>query len=129
MWGPLQNPKHVEFYEQLHADRLSYDEDWMPMAQAVQQLQSLAVAPRLYAFTSLWRFHVTTAPTFQEHERHCSISISWRWPEKRFHIAFGCLADGWVDDRPPEQICDEATFPMVIELFIERLLSSLSLDR
>src|SRR5881394_3937289 len=31
------------------------------MARAVQHLQSLPVAPRLYAFTSLWRFHLTTS--------------------------------------------------------------------
>ena len=129
MWGPLENPKHVEFYEQFQTARQSHDEDWMPMVRAVQHLQSLAVAPRLYAVTSLRRFHLTTAPTFQEHEKHSSISIIWQAPQKRFHLAFGDLADGWLDDRPPEQICDEATFLIVIELFVERLLSSLSLDR
>ena len=122
MWGPLQDPKHVEFYEAFHVIRQSYDEDWTPMVRAVQQLQSLGVASSLYAFTSLSRFHVTTAPVFQEHEKHCSVSVIWQWRDERFHIAFNRLAEGWVDDRAPEQICDEAAFPVVVEPFIERLL-------
>jgi len=114
----------VSFYEGFHADRQSYEEDWMPMGRAVQHLQSLPVAPSLYAFTSLWRFHITTAPTYQECDRHCSVSISWRPPERKFYIAFGRLADGWVDDRPPEKICDEPAFPAAVEPFIQRLLAS-----
>ena len=94
------------------------------MARAVLRLQSLAVAPSLFAFTSHWRFHLTTASAYQERERHCSVTILWPWPDKRFHIAFGRLADGWVDDRPPEQICDEDAFPVAIEPFIERLMES-----
>lgn len=95
------------------------------MARAVQHLQSLAVTPQLYAFTSLWYFHLTTAPTYQDCDSHCSITVVWHWPDRVFHIAFGRLADGWVDDRPPEQICDESTFPVVVEPFIQRLLASL----
>jgi hypothetical protein len=94
------------------------------MARAVQHLQSLAVAPRLYAFTSRWRFHLTTAPTFQERARHCSVSVIWWWPDDHFRIAFGRLKDGWVDDRPPEKICTEAEFPVAIEPFVQRLLAS-----
>ena len=124
MWGALQHPRHVEFYEEFHAGRQKHDEDWMPMVRTVQHLQSLAVAPRLYAFTSLWRFHLTTAPTYQECDRHCSVTVIWRWTDRRFHIAFGRLADGWVDDRPPERICEESDFAVVIEPFIRRLLAS-----
>jgi len=94
------------------------------MARAVQYLQAHAVSPRLYAFTSLWRFHLTTAPTFQDRDRHCSVTIIWRSTDKQFHIAFGRLADGWVDDRSPEQICEESGFAVVIEPFIQRLLAS-----
>lgn len=94
------------------------------MARAVEHLQSLAVAPSLFAFTSLWRFHLTTAPNYQECDRLCSVTIVWRFPERRFHVAFGHLADGWVDDRPPEQVCEETAFPIVIEPFIQRLLAS-----
>ena len=94
------------------------------MARAVRHLQSLAVAPQLYAFTSLWRFHLTTAPSYYECDRHCSITVIWHWPEQVFHIAISRLADGWVNDRPPEQICDESAFPVVIEPFIQRLLAS-----
>lgn len=122
MWGALQNPKHVEFYEKRHAGR-QHDEDWMPMVRAVHFLQSLPVAPRLHAFTSLYRFHLTTAPSYQECDRHCSVTIIWRWPDRRFHIAFGRLADGWLEDRPSEQICDEAAFPAAVEPFIQRLLA------
>src|SRR5512147_1609709 len=100
MWGPLQHPGHVEFFRELHALRQGYHEDWMPMVKAIQHPQSLPVAPRLYAFTSLWRFHVTTSPAYQDCERHCSVTILWRWPDRQFHLAFGRLADGWVDDRP-----------------------------
>lgn len=124
MWGALQHPRHAEFYESFHAKRQTHDENWLPMARAVRHLQSLAVASRLYAFTSLWRFHLTTAPTYQECDRHCSVTVIWRWPDRVFHIAFGRLADGWVDDRPPEQICDESSFATVVEPFVERLLAS-----
>lgn len=94
------------------------------MVRAVQHLQSLDTTSRLYAFTSLWRFHVTTSPTYAESRKHASVSIIWRFPERLFHIAFGRLADGWVDDRAPEQICGESAFPVVIEPFIKRLLDS-----
>ena len=124
MWGALQNPRHIEFYEEFHAARQKPDEDWMPMVRAIQHLQSLAIAPRLYAFTSLWRFHLTTAPSYQECERHCSVTIIWRLSDRRFHLAFGRLANGWVDDRRPEQICEESAFAIVIEPFIQRLLAS-----
>jgi hypothetical protein len=124
MWASLQHPGHVEFYQKFHAGRPSEQEDWMPMVHAVQHLQSLPVAPTLFAFTSLWRFHVTTAPSYAECDRHSSVTVIWRWPERRFHLAFGALAGGWVDDRPPEQICDESAFASTVEPFIQRLLSS-----
>jgi hypothetical protein len=126
MWGALQHPRHAEWYEEFHAKRQSHDEDWLPMARAVRHFQSLAVAPQLFAFTSLWRFHLTTAPSYHDCDRHCSVTVIWRWPDRVFHIAFGRLADGWVDDRPPEQICDESALPGVIEPFIQRLLASSS---
>jgi hypothetical protein len=94
------------------------------MVRAVQHLQSLALAPRLYAFTSLARFHLTTAPTYEECHRHCSVTILWRGRDRRFHLAFGRLADGWVEDRRPEQICDESAFPAVVAPFIQRLLAA-----
>ena len=124
MWGALQHPRHVEFYEEIHAGRQSDEQDWMPMVRAVLLLQSLPAAAGLYAFTSLWRFHLTTAPTYQGCDRHCSVTVIWRWTDRRFHIAFGRLADGWVDDRPSEQICDEPGFAVLIEPFIQRLLAS-----
>src|SRR5436190_196108 len=124
MWAALQHPRHVEFYEEFHGGRQKHDEDWMPMVRAVRHLRSLPAAPRLYAFTSLWRFHLTTSPTYQECERHCSVTVLWRWPERVFHIAFGRLADGWLDDRQPEQTCEESGFAVVIEAFIQRLLVS-----
>jgi hypothetical protein len=52
------------------------------------------------------------------------VTIIWRSTDKQFHIAFGRLADGWVDDRSPEQICEESGFAVVIEPFIQRLLAS-----
>lgn len=125
MWGPLQHPRHVKFYEEWHAgEQAAYGGDWMPMIRAVQYLQSLASAPRLYAFTSLWRFHLTTAPTYEECHRHCSVTIVWRVRDRHFHLAFGRLADGWLEDRPPEQICGEAAFPVVVQPFIQRLLAA-----
>ena len=62
MWGPLQHSRHVQFYEEFHLGRQSPDQDWMPMVRAVLHLQTLDFAPSLFAFTSLWRFHVTTSP-------------------------------------------------------------------
>jgi hypothetical protein len=124
MWGTLRDPKHVEFYKEFQAGRQSENEDWMPMVRAVEHLQSLADAPRLYAFTSLWRFHLTTAQSYQECGRHWSVSVIWRFTDQRFYIAFGRLADGWVEDRPPERICAESDFRQVVEPFIQRLLES-----
>lgn len=124
MWTPLRHPRQVQFYEEFHSGRQKADADWMPMVRAVQHLQSLGVAPYLFAFTSLWRFHLTTAPTYQECGEHCSVTIIWRFTDKRFEIAFGRLAGGWVDDRRPEQICNESAFPVVIEPFIQRLWAS-----
>jgi hypothetical protein len=121
MWGRLQNPEHVEFYENFHRGRQNPDEDWMPMVRAVQHLQSLEAAPALYAFTSLWRFHITTSPTYAECDHHSSISVIWRHPERCFHLAFGPLAAGWLDDRAPERICDESSFPLEITPFLRRL--------
>lgn len=96
----------------------------MPMVRAIQHLQSLAVAPHLFAFTSLWRFHLTTAPTYQEREKHCSVTIIWRGSDRGFDIAFGRLAEGWLEDRKLEEICHESAFPVVIEPFIQRLWAS-----
>lgn len=96
------------------------------MIRAVQHLHSLRVAPRLHAFTSHWRLHLTTAPSHQDCDRHYSVSIVWRHPERRFHLALGRLADGWADDRSPDEICEETAFPAVIEAFIRRLLASAS---
>jgi hypothetical protein len=124
MWGPLKHPRHVEFYEEFHQGRQSPDQDWMPMVRAVQHLQSLPAASKLYAFTSLWRFHVTTSPTYAECGRHSSVSVIWHFPERRFRLAFGALAGGWVDDRTPERICEESIFPPTVEPFIQRLLAS-----
>lgn len=91
------------------------------MVRAVQHLQALAVAPALFAFTSLARFHVTTAPSYAECDRHSSVTVIWRFPERRFHLAFGALADGWLDDRKPEQICKESEFATTVGPFIQRL--------
>lgn len=121
MWCALQNSKHVDFYEHAHRGRQTPEEDWMPMVRAVQLLQSLEAAPTLFAFTSLLRFHVTTSPTYAECDRHFSISIIWRSPERRFHLAFCSLAAGWLDDRAPERICDEASFGPEILPFLQRL--------
>ena len=35
---------------------------------------------------------------------------------------YGHLAEGWLEDRTPQQICDDGAFPVVIKSFIERLL-------
>jgi hypothetical protein len=104
--------------------RQSHDEDWTPMARAVQHLQSLTVAPHLYAFTSLWRFCLTTAPTYQEQERHCAVAITWLWRDRRFHVACSRLADGWVGDAPPDQFCEESDLATVIGPFIQQLLAA-----
>ncbi|MEP7220863.1 MAG: hypothetical protein ABI876_18205 [Bacteroidota bacterium] len=127
MWDALQHQHHINFFEGFHAVAVERGEDWTPIIRAIRHLQSLEAAPRLYAFTSHWRFHLTTCPAAREFKRHFLVSILWRFPDRVFHIAFGRLADGWADDRPPEQICDELAFPAVIELFIQRLLMSSSL--
>ena len=124
MWGTLKNHGHIEFYEECHRGRQSESEDWMPMVRAIEYLQSGREASKLYAFTSLYQFHLTTAPGYETCDEHCSISIIWRWPERRFHIAFGRLGNGWVNDRVPEIDCDQSSFARSIEPFIVRLLRS-----
>jgi len=94
------------------------------MVRAVQHLQSLAIAPQLYAFTSLWRFYVTTSPAYQEAQNHHAASIIWRWPHGRFRLSFAALANGWVDDWEPHQLCEEAAFPSSVEPLIRRLVDS-----
>jgi hypothetical protein len=94
------------------------------MVRAVQHLQSLTSASQLYAFTSLWRFYLTTAPTFQECGRHPAINTNWHWRERQFRLAFNTLAKGWAADWQPEQSCDETSFPSTVEPLIPRLLAS-----
>jgi hypothetical protein len=124
MWGPLQHPGHVKSYEEFHQYRRNPDEDWLPMARAVQHLQSLPAASKLYAFTAMRWFHVTMSPSYAEAKRHSSVSVIWRLGERRFHLAFGSLAGGWVEDRLPEVICEEPALSTAVEPFIQRLLAS-----
>jgi hypothetical protein len=124
MWGALQNPGHVAFYEDWHTGNQQFQMDWMPMVRAVQYLQAHPSAPELFAFTSLSRLHLTTAPIYQDCDSHCSVSVVWRCSERVFHLAFGQLADGWADDRHPEVVCDESSFGGSIQPLIQRLLSS-----
>ena len=98
--------------------------DWMPMVRVIERLQQHAAAAELFAFTSLSRLHVTTAPSYLECDGHYSVSIVWRFDEARFHLAIGSLSDGWLDDRPPEEICDESHFPMVVDPLIQRVLKA-----
>jgi hypothetical protein len=124
MWGALQNPSHVAFYEAWHTGNQQFQMDWMPMVRALQYLQAHPSAPDLFAFTSLSHLHLTTAPTFQVCDKHASVSVVWRCSEHVFHLAYGQLADGWADDWPPEVVCDESSFVGCIEPLIQRLLWS-----
>lgn len=38
MWGALQHPRHIEFYEEFHAGRQDEHQDWMPMVRVVRAL-------------------------------------------------------------------------------------------
>jgi hypothetical protein len=114
----------VEFYREFHEGRSSEDEDWMPMVRAVQALQTLPAAPALYAFTSLARFHVTTAPKYAECDKHSSASIIWKFPNRLFELAFAPLANGWADDRSAEVICQESNFFNAVGPFVDRVLAS-----
>jgi hypothetical protein len=96
------------------------------MIRAVKHLQALASASQLYAFTSLWRFYVTTSPAYKDAKGHFSVSIVWRWPDRRFRLSFGDLGHGWVNDWEPHQLCDEAAFPLAVEPFVNRLLATRS---
>src|SRR5580765_6063468 len=127
MWGPLQNPEHVEFYEDFNRRRSAQQEDWMPMVRAVQHLQSLPVASQLFAFTSLWRFYVTTAPSYSEahaHREHRAVSIIWQWPHRHFRLSFSTLTKGWVDDWEPHELSGESSFASSVEPLIRRLVES-----
>lgn len=124
MWGPLQHPSHVEAYQEFHQYRRNPDEDWLPMVRAVQHFQSLPVASKLYAFTAMHWFHVTTSPSYAEAKKHSSISVIWRFREQRCHLAFGSLAGDWVKDRAPEVISEECALSTTVEPFLQRLLAS-----
>jgi hypothetical protein len=97
------------------------------MLRAVQYLQSLPAASQLFAFTSLWRFYVTTAPSYSEaheHREHRAVSIIWQWPHRRFRLSFSTLAKGWVDDWEPHELSDESSFASSVEPLMRRLLES-----
>jgi hypothetical protein len=123
MWTPLQHPRQVEFYEEAHAGRYDPREGYLPMIRAVRYLQAHRDAPRLFAFTSLSHFHVTTAPTYAECSGHDYVCITWAWADGLFRLAFGSCDSGWADE-PAYDTCPEQDFPSAVEPLIERLLQS-----
>ena len=119
MWAPLQHPGHVEFYEEFHRGRHDSGEDWQPMIRAVQYLQSQPYAPRLFAFTSLAHFHVTTAPSYQEFPGHRTVGITWSFRDRSFHLSFG---ESWTGARSHKHTCEEPDFPSSVDSLINGLL-------
>ncbi len=90
------------------------------MVRAVRYLQSRPYAPALFAFTSLAHFQITTAPSYAECKRHHYVSIIWAFPERQFHLRY--LTRGWTSEQPPDRVCVEAEFPVIVDAFIQRLL-------
>ncbi len=127
MWTPLQHPIQVEFYKKAHAGRYDPMEGYLPMIHAVHYLQSHRDAPRLFAFTSLYHFHVTTAPTFAGCSLHHYVRITWVWTDGLFRLSFGSCDSGWAND-PEYDTCTEQEFPSAVEPLIQRLLQSPTTD-
>ncbi len=121
MWAELKHPGHVAFYERLQHGRYDPAEDWTPMIQAVQYLQAQPYAERLFAFTSLMHFHVTTAESYGVFDRHLTVGITWAVMEQRFRLSIG---NSWTEDREGEVVCEGHEFPWSVEPLMERLLLS-----
>ncbi len=117
MWTKLGDQVHVSFYEE-------WNEDWSAMARAVRVLQEHPAAGSLFAFTSLYRFHLTTSPDSGGCDGHHSVSIIWRPEAQVFHLAWGALSDGWLADREPDEVCGEGDFEDAVEPFIKRVLEA-----
>ena len=118
MWAPLQDAVHVEFYEEFHRGRWKPDEDWQPMVRAVRYLQAQPYAPRLFAFTSLARFYVTTAPTYEQSKGHRTVGVAWSFHDRVFHLSIG----EWSGCRSHDRSCDEQEFPRSVDSLINVLL-------
>ncbi len=120
MWGPLKSPAYYEFYEDMQRDRRTNSQDWAPMIQAVRDLQALPMADRLYAFTSLAHFHITTAPTYKESQSHSFIRFVWDYYAHRFRISYGRCKDGWLNLPFSEHVTSDL-MPTLLPL-IDRLI-------
>lgn len=120
MWGPLKLPAYPEFYEDMQRNRHNNSEDWAPMIQAVRDIQALPVADKLYAFTSLAHFQITTAPTYQESQSHSFIRFIWDYHALRFRISYGRCKDGWLGLPFTEHVSSDL-MPSLLPL-IDRLM-------
>jgi hypothetical protein len=122
MWGPSKSPAYPEFYEDMQRNRHTSSEDWAPMIQAVRDLQTLPVADRLYAFTSLAHFQITTAPTYEESQSHSFIRFIWDCYAHRFRISYGRCKDGWLDLPFTEHVRSDlmlALHPLIDRLILD----------
>ena len=115
MWAPLQHRGHVAFYERMEIG------DWQAMIQLVRDLQSLAVASRLSAFTSLAHFQIATAPSYQECDGHEFISLTWDWPSRLVRVSRGSCDRGWADDLPFETYAPAAAVAAIEPLLHDLL--------
>lgn len=119
MWTALQHPRQVEFYEELQRDRCERGENWQPMIRAMRYLQAQPYASRLFAFTSLAQFHVTTAPCYEEFPGHRAVAITCMLRERGFRLS---LVESWSGRRQNECMCEECHFPSSVDSLILGLL-------
>lgn len=122
MWAELKNPRHLDFYRDLHESQVDEKFDWMPMFRAIEYLQSQSHSEALYGFTSMAYFRVTTAPSYREQDRHSSVGIGWDFKSCQYGLQFGASCFPSQEELGDLINCPEASFSTAIDSLILRLL-------
>lgn len=105
MWDKLTSTKHLRFYEEsiksYEAQAHSVGEKMAGlMLGAVKYLQSLECANRLFGFTSMGAFQVTSAPKHGEDD-HLFLHVSIDLESPSFYALYiRGIEQDWVDIRP-----------------------------
>jgi hypothetical protein len=89
------------------------------MIRAVRHLQGQQYADRLFAFTSLDHFQVTTAPSYEQLSGHRTVCITWSFRDRTFRLSLG---DSLSEHRSNERTCEERDFPSSVDSLIQGLL-------
>ncbi len=89
------------------------------MVELVLALQGRTDAHLLYAFTSLARFHVTTAPACESSDGHNFVGAVWDAHKQVFRVFRGACSSGWLDlpeTEHPETEVLSVLDPLILQL-------------